>query len=121
MSSHGRDELKVQARIGRGKGGVRAPGTQSQATHLLNHITFWVPTLVFLVSVDLDELLEDGNTTAYAFGGKTGAVVKVTVYQVKRRHRVSDFARVYASHLQHAWTDMERERRLTNVVVMLVI
>ena len=48
-------------------------------THLVDHITFWVPALVAHIAVDLDELLEDRGVAADAFRRETRAVVEVAV------------------------------------------
>ena len=48
-------------------------------THLVDHITFWMPAFVAHVPVDLDELLENGTITPCAFRGKTSGVVEMTI------------------------------------------
>jgi hypothetical protein len=46
----------------------------------MDHVTFWMPALVLLVSVDFHELLQDRVRTSNALGGEASRVVEMTVY-----------------------------------------
>ena len=52
---------------------------ERKCAHLVDHVTLRVPTLVPVVPVDLDELLEDGARAAGALGRESGGVVEVAV------------------------------------------
>ena len=53
--------------------------SKEERTHLVNHVTFGVPVLVYRVAVDLDKLLEDGRPAAGTLDGEPGRVVKVAI------------------------------------------
>lgn len=76
-----REELDVPELRGRveGKSALSSDEIKDreERAHLLNHVTFRMPTLVLLIPVDLDELLEDRNSTADALRRESGAVVEV--------------------------------------------
>ena len=49
---------------------------QSRATtYLVDHVALWVPALVALVPLDLDELFEDGRIASGAFRRPSGRIV----------------------------------------------
>lgn len=47
---------------------------------LVNHVAFWMPMLIVVVSVDLHKLFEDGDLASGALDGEAGGVVKVAVH-----------------------------------------
>jgi hypothetical protein len=45
----------------------------------VNHVAFWMPALLPLVPLDLDELLEDRGIASNALGCETSGVMIMTV------------------------------------------
>ena len=48
--------------------------------YLVDHVAFWMPTLVSHVAIYLDKLFEDGAGAAGAFCSEAGGVVEMAVY-----------------------------------------
>lgn len=48
-------------------------------TDLVDHVTLWMPTLVFHIAIDLDELLQDSTVAPGTFCRKPGRIMVVAV------------------------------------------
>jgi len=45
----------------------------------MDHITFWVPTFVAAIAIDLDELLEDRASAPNALCSKPGGIMEMAI------------------------------------------
>jgi hypothetical protein len=46
----------------------------------MNHVTLWMPTFILLISIDFDELLENGICASYALYREASGVMEVAVF-----------------------------------------
>lgn len=49
-------------------------------THLMNHVTFWMPAFVPHITVDFDELFQNSTSTSNTFGRKSSGIVKMAIH-----------------------------------------
>lgn len=47
--------------------------------HLIDHITFWVPTLISHIAIDLHKLLQDSTVASRTLGRKPRRIMEVAV------------------------------------------
>lgn len=52
---------------------------QVDHTHLVYHIALRMPMFIYVIPIDLNELLQDGRLAASAFDGESSGVMKVAI------------------------------------------